>query len=229
MPRVDPTGGRGYLADPNYYRLGYQLVAQTMHRESAGAARESRRPLFKEAQDILYGKARYPESHRFEARDRALALSAEAGAVLRSYRERRGANWWNLLADELSPKEERLEEFLDRTVLPCLAVVIAASLRSTDPDEAEQTIAPLRQRAELDGSERRRRTISYRALYNLACYEAGSRENAAHARALSYLTAAIEEAPGARRRELRRWAGKDPSLRSLASKPGFQDLVETRP
>lgn len=76
--------------------------------------------------------------------------------------------WWKPFGPpQLLRNEERLLRFLLQTVAPSAdlvrAGIIAAYFR--DVDEAERVAAPVRVRASQHGD------LSYRALYNLACYE----------------------------------------------------------
>jgi hypothetical protein len=227
MPDVvtDPTAKRGYLADPNYYRLGYQLAAQIMHREEIG---EKRGALFEKVSDIMYGERKARESYRSEAQSRAEEIAVDANAFLDWYDYRyRQTRRWGIFPRQPSKRKERLEQFLRRTVLPCLTIVIAASLRRGHPAEAEAKIAPLRRRAEVTrATADKEEPISYRSLYNLACYEAGAGNAAGREAALRYLAEALERAPGGRRQELGRWATKDPSLDPLREMPALEELLE---
>lgn len=223
MPDSDATTERRYLADANYHRLGYQLAAQLMHREETGDRKE---PLFEKAIEILYGERRRRTPYSADAKREATEFAADAEAAISHLRNKRETKRLGIFRIKLSPKEERLEEFLCRTVLPCLTILIAASLRRSDPAEAESRIAELRLRAKSGNATEHLKSISYRALYNLACYEAGRVTEDSHKKALTYLTAALEEAPGQRRRDLGRWAGKDPSLKALREDPAFRGLVE---
>lgn len=222
MPEANPITEGAYLTDANYHRLGYQLAAQLMHRETAVRKRES---FFDTALDILYGEREGLAPRGDAARRRAMEFAADAEAVVLRFRKQRETKRWLVLRGRLSPREERLEEFLCRTVLPCLTILIAASTRETDPREAERQIAPLRRRAETGETVGHLEGVSYRTLYNLACYEAGERTAGVSRQAVAYLAAALEEAPGSRRQELGRWAVKDPSLAPLKGDPGFEELT----
>lgn len=225
MRKTGPLVERPYLADANYHRLGYQLAAQLMHRE---VAQQKRRPIIEEAFEILYSSRDRQAPRGDNPQREAKKFAADAMAVIDHYQRKRNQKTWLVLPGKLTPKEERLEEFLRRTVLPCLEIVIAASLRPTDRAGAEAIVAPLRERAKIvAGGEdhcRYLEAISYRTLYNLACYETGGEDS--EKGALSYLAAALERAPGARRRELGKWAAKDPSLASLQESATFRELVE---
>jgi hypothetical protein len=219
-----PLAERKYLADANYYRLGYQLVAQLTHQQEANQTHE---PAVEKPLDILYGEWVRGKSDQIDVEDRANQLLEEAEAVLATYARRRETRKWVIFRNSLTAKEERLEQFLRRTVNPCLTIVLAASIRLRSPAEAEAQIAPLRDRANLSGGPgtEEANELSYRSLYNLACYEAGSAEALPQNNALRYLAAALERAPVPRRVELARWAQMDPSLKSVADTAAFRELM----
>ena len=224
MPKiVNPAAKRTFLVDPNYYRLGYQLVAQMMHREESSQEHKRR---CRSAWDILSGDRVESHYDRPGPAVKAEDLIDDAEAVLRWFDDRRKTKKWRLPRDKLTVREERLERFQRRTVIPCLTIVIAASLRGTRPQESEEKIAPLHTQAEeWHQTKADKRPISYRALYNLACYEAGG-DKPSKERVLLYLAAALNEAPGNRRQELGKWAGKDPSFNRFREDPAFQELLK---
>ena len=223
--------GRPYLNDANYYRLGYQLAAQEMNVECAVESRRDRGVL--EAVNILYGEFSRIDSRsehgRTGGRRRARATASEflrdAETTLDWYAERESTNWWWPFPDKLTVPEQRLRRFLRRTVIPCRQLVIAATLRDQAPDEAEDWARPVRRRA-AEGK------VSYRGLYNLACFEAGAEEETdaeeeeGAGPALDYLREALAEAPGDRAAELASWARKDPSLKRLQGTTEFEQLVD---
>jgi len=219
----DPTAERPYLADANYYRLGYQLAAQLMHREESGQKPPRRGP--EEGPEILYGRAdtpspKGPSTYRVQAREQAEGFLADAATTLRWLGQRRAQRKpWQ--SNALKPTEERLEEFLMRTVEPTLQIIVAASLRSSDPKGAEDHVQTVRQRAARRGEQ----DVSYRVLYNLACYEAGKVEDDAPLAAVRYLREALRRAPANRRQELGRWATKDPSLETLRKRSDFKEVI----
>lgn len=220
---ADPTARRKYLADPNYYRLGYQLAAQMVHR---GEGEQRRTPGFESHLDILYGD-RAPHADHVGPEEEAKRLIDDGEAVLRWFADRRKTRRWVLFRDKPTIREERLERFLRRTVIPCLKIVIAASLRSTYPDRSEEELTTLRNQADAKCREEGEgQDISYRVLYNLACYEAGEGESQKE-RVLRYLAAAIDRAPSSRRSELRKWAGKDPSFKHFHGDDEFKKLVNS--
>ncbi len=196
----DPTEGAPYLAEPDYYRLGYQLVAQQLNSLHADSPEEEGSSADGDGAGVLRS-AKKLQSQSFEVRRWLWRRSRAPG--------------WRLWNSKLTPKEKRLSRFLFRTVEPCLAIAIAAE-RHQDRRPNEQALKRLRRRAE-------RGSLSYRALYGLACYEASATRN--EKRALSYLRQALREAPGDRVTELLRWAPKDPSLSGLSRSSAFQDLL----
>jgi hypothetical protein len=224
MPEiVDPTRERKFLTDSNYYRLGYQLAAQLMHREESGQRPEARHQT---AFEILYGDRKQLRRDPFDPAGEAEDLIGKAKEVLRWFQDRQETKRWRLFQGKLTIKEERLQTFLRRTVIPCLTIVIAASLRRTDPLGAEKKVAPLRSECEAQLQTRvQKPTISYRAVYNLACYEAGDPEMRKQW-VLRYLAAALDLAPGGRRSELGNWARKDPSFGHLRDDPAFKELLK---
>jgi len=226
----DPTAEHKYLRDANYYRLGYQLVAQLMH--GGEEVHLKHEPAVKQASDILFGEWERRDPRRLNPQLQAKELLAEAEAVLEWYQQRRERRKMLRLIfrDELTVKEERLERFLRRTVNPCLRIVIAASIRDRNPTEAETQIEPLRGQADLmrGSAAEKAGDLSYRSLYNLACYEAGASGGPHEDGALRYLAAALDQAPPNRRVELAKWAKKDPSLQPLAKKSvTFEELLSS--
>lgn len=215
-PRENPTAGRRYLKKADYYRLGYQLSAQLMNAEHR---RHYQRELFALSGGRHGGTPAFdyifrPSSSR--ARSSAERFVEEIDEMLEWYSRRKAKQWafWR----RLRAKEKRLEQFLTRTVRPCLELVGAASLLWDENDAgAEEKVEPLRAAA-LKGD------LSYRALYNLACYEAhrGGRQVG---QTLRYLAEALREAPADRVEELARWAEKDPSLSGLRGDERFKELL----
>lgn len=216
-----------YLNDANYYRLGYQLAAQEMNVEcTLKPQRDSPIP---RAMDILYGEFTWAETSspgRGRARDTASRFLADAEATLAWYDEREKTKWWWPFPDKLTVPEQRLRRFLQRTVIPCLQLVIAASLRDLNPAKAEDWARRVRLTAVAE-------KVSYRGLYNLACFEAGAEEeetgvegDGSVGRALDYLREALGEAPGNRAVELASWARKDPSLKRLQGTREFERLID---
>ncbi len=212
-----PAKARPYLAEPDYYRLGYQLAAQLLNREHAqenkGEAHEGW--LSGWLRDLTDGeRAERPGSR--EAFDTAAEVLSSARAMSCWYGARDDAPWWRFWV-KLSRKEARLMGFLLSTVEPCLELVIAASV-----PEAQWTdlvsIERLRDKAKAG-------QLSYRAVYNLACHEAGDKGEAALA--LAYLRLAFRLAPADRRRGLVKWAAKDPSLSPVREEPEFTVLLKT--
>ena len=190
-----------FLADPNYYRLSYQLAAQYMSAALSSDLHDGRH---------LVGQALETGVRLIREAERKRDYLAGRKWSARKWRPWRA----------LDPAEDRLLRFLDRTIVPCAALVVAGAFDLLgDSEEAERFAEPIRARAaEAD--------LSYRALYNLACYEASRAgtwessqidvaEPGAVALALAYLDEALTQAPDDRAVELARWAKEDPSLQRL--------------
>jgi hypothetical protein len=223
--REGSTGIREHLRDPNYYRLGYQLAAQQIH--ARGSDHAEKKPELPIPAEILYddlppervlaGEGR-PAATGDNARGFAEDLRYTAGHT-RAEIEREKPPPWQFWRGP-NQRDARLSRFLDRTVIPCLELVIADALRAEgDVAAAESRAKPLRAEAdELDGD------LSYRALYNLACYEAGDKTDRENA--VRYLGRALRLAPADRQRELANWARQDPSLVHLHRREDFRELLD---
>lgn len=209
--RRNPTVGRRYLDEADYFRIGYQLSAQLLNAEgqSEEVAVVLEAPLSHQG-----AAAAVPASTG--ARTVAEELSCEAGEVLAWYALRQSRPWafWR----RLSKKEKRLQAFLSRTVKPCLELVRAASARCEGGGHVDIYVDPLRE----DAAAGR---LSYRALYNLACFEAGAGENRRQ-QTLNYLQEALREAPADRVEELSAWGERDPALKGVKEEDGFAKLIE---
>jgi hypothetical protein len=213
-----------YLTMPDYYRLGYQLSAQRMHYvELKGGPRREKES------NALDRDPEFDEvvGHAHRAQKEAAALIGEIDAVLRWLETRDEAKpWqrrnpikpWQRRIRKLQPEERRLRKFLTCTVEPSLQLVIAASLRwDEDARGAERLVAAVSTKVKARGEE-----LSYRALYNLACYEAGG-GNVEQAR--QYLEQALRRARAGRREALAKWAKEDPSLTLLQTDGESQEMV----
>lgn len=219
----NPASKRPYLAKPDYYRLGYQLSAQLLNR--AHAVVPVRLPAERE-QDLkeavlrtVLGRdqgAPIDEAGAAEALRVADGVLSSAREMSCWYRERERRSKWRFWA-RLDEKDKRMMHFLASTAEPCLELVIAAAA-PLDHFGYWVSIDLLRQRV-------REGRLSYRAIYNLACHEA--RGGVEIALALAYLRLAFRLAPADRRRELVKWAGKDPSLGNLYKDPEFVELLVT--
>jgi hypothetical protein len=203
---TDPARKNAALTDPNYYRLAYQLAAQQLH---AGlAARHDTAP------DDL--PAYVQEEKIPDASEVADKLIDDTGAMLDSFRGRRerGLRLW---IPRVGDYEERLFQFLDGTVEPCAIVLRAAIGRARGSGEGASEVAAVEGRAQAD-------ELSYRALYNLACWHADKANNA-----LRYLYRALSGVARRRSPELIFWALRDPSLSPLRDGPrrdAFYDVVK---
>lgn len=215
------------LFDPDYYRLRYQLAAQLMHREETRReGKRRRRVRFATPSDILHGERLPADERRAPAEAEALALIDDARRALSFFEERVRTKKWGLLPVELTVRQQRLREFLLRTVVPCLEILVAASRRHTGRRSAGEAQLTTLRHAIKDQrrAPKSERSVSYRVIYNLACYEAGG-EAPDKATVMEYLRQALDEAPADRRRELGRWAGKDPSFKALHGDPAFGELL----
>jgi hypothetical protein len=208
-----------YVFDPSYYRLGYQTAAQQLN-----AARSE---LLKSAgAEPLDGQVRVEAARVYEglALETASRFIAEADRALDAYGSRGGGRgwWWTGHRSSLDAREERLARFLRRTVKPCLTLVMAGAwahrgqpqdVRTADAEAEAVRLVP---------------DLSYRAHYNLACFEAtrATGDEARQTRALADLRTALLRAPGPRRRaELARWARDDPALHTIRAAHEFTRLV----
>jgi tetratricopeptide (TPR) repeat protein len=206
-----------YRADPTYYRLGYQLAAQLMNSEHAREQkREQSTPgptaqLLRRPSDAGAG----PTPEKTEARTTAESFERDAQKTLERFKSRENAQLFPH-CHGLRETEKRLQAFLKCTVVPCLELVIAACGR--DESEARSKVKRLELRAGYGN-------LSYRALYNLSCYEA-TNPKPNQDLAFKYLGQALRLAPGDRQRELVRWANEDPSLKSLP-KEELKELLDS--
>jgi hypothetical protein len=163
------------------------------------------------------------------ARDAAERLIRDADATLTWFRRRERQPLWRR-GRRLQPGEKRLDQFLSETVLPSAKLLLAGiMLAQREPMEAERLAEPIRV-AVLNAE------LSYRAAYNLACYEvaaafpaesgglehpereAGAQPDRVDVHLKSALTAlreALSAVHGRRRSELGRWAYVDPAIKAL--------------
>jgi hypothetical protein len=214
----EPVRPPTYLTDANYYRLAYQLAAQQINAslDTAGPSRQHVR--FEPAAEELLK----------DGLNSALRLQKQATVVLDWYdkRERTAKGWWPWDSRKLAPGEQRLQHFLSTTVQPCAVVLVAgALLYRGDIEPAESFVTALRSREDASN-------LSYRVYYNLACYDVARGEalergdtelesDAPFERALAALRRALAGAHGRPRKELIRWAEKDPSLQPIRDDDNF--------
>lgn len=196
----NPTARAPYLVDPDYYRIGYQMVAQQLNSLHAVSQEEESSAAGGDLGDALV---------------EAKKLLSQSFGVREWLRHRSEAPGWRLWNPKLTPREKRLCRFLSETVEPCLEIAIAATERHEDQRPDPESVERLRQQA-------KKGTLSYRALYNLACYKAGAKGGGSEG--LEYLRQALRKASVDRVAELLRWATKDPSLARLRRTRGFSDL-----
>jgi hypothetical protein len=218
-----PQSPEAHLLEPNYYRLAYQLSAQQLHLSLVRRRRKEGR-----ADD------RWAE----EALESARRVVSEGKRVLDSFehRERLVDRWWPLYRKRLDAPERRLQRFLAETVVPCgrmVAAIVLAHRREFDHAESHADVV---RRLRSEGR------LSFRALYNLACYEVAVAESGlpgggaprepddAFAAALSALGEALRRVVLRSRTELVEWARKDPGLKALDRHPRhgprFRGLLE---
>jgi hypothetical protein len=210
-----------YLYEPNYYRLAYQQAAQRINRAL---------PLRENAAQPPAPNDEYLRDADINAR----RLAKDVRLILNQFQHREAnVRWWRPGGHikRLTTREKRLQRFLYETVEPCINLVIAGVLvyrgRVKDGDEKA---SPFRQRAD------RADHFSYRAYYNLACYEVARgevREKGVDSErfftlALEHIGQAFASTHSADRRAgLARWASQDPSLDALRHrfKSRFDDLL----
>jgi hypothetical protein len=214
----DPTKGRDYLSDANYYRLGYQLAAQLLNRR---LARRDEAPPDDTARD--------PQGSDLpDPLDVARRVLADTRLMLAWFCDRSSRTKWRRW-NRIEPHEERLITFLAETVEPCTHLAAATALherRETgDLEMAQQHVDAVMERA-------RDNKLSYRVYYSLACWQARLADPSdAEGRlelALEYLDKSLSMAPRARAIALAEWAEKDPSLTGLRGgrlQPEFNELI----
>jgi hypothetical protein len=192
--QVAGSNDRGYLEDPNFFRLAYQLAAMRLN---VAVGQTEPKPA-----DLT----RSLVSADYTARAARYVLSTYA-----EKRKRRRRLWLGLRHHTLSPKEERLQRFLAMTVKPAAEIVLAAAERELVPalPRPEALVRAIRTRADKSKGEGE---LGYRVYYNLACYDAtrGDREQA-----LTYLREALVRAKDRHRAELVESAKCDPALKPL--------------
>ena len=198
------------LFDVNYYRLGYQLAAQR-----ANWSLRTGNP--EDAVDRLV--AAVGAAQRVTA-DATTALNELAARATKR-------RWLGMRAGVLSPREQRLQRFLGETVRPSAAIVAAGSMLLLDDVEASRALSePV-----LEQLENNR--LSYRALYNVACYFtaiAFTQRSDDFSAALDVLRKSLLAAPSRSRQPTAHWARTDPSLGPMRESRGyaqpFTDLLD---
>ena len=195
----NPTKKKPYLADPNYYRLGYQLAAQLLNQRLDSRPHSARNDL---AQQV---RSRPPS----DPATVATTLRDDADATLTWFRSRPKKNrLWVPWANPLEPHERRLMEFLEQTVAPCSRLVRAAALAKDGEDEvAKREVEAVVAAADAG-------KVSYRTHYALACWYARP-GNGLQGDAIEHLLIALERAPKGSNHDLTEWSVRDPALASL--------------
>jgi hypothetical protein len=211
--RTDERVRDGYLSNPHYYRLGYQLAAQYANWLLSERTTSSDEP-----------------QRAARAMDVAARVSREARTMIDTYERRRilHRRWKFWGPRKLQPTEKRLLRFLKETVEPSAELICAGLYVAVfaDYERAEMHAQPIRERAEDPNDD-----LSYRAIYNLACYETsrGKAEpearQAAFVKAISYLSLAFRRTHGRPREEIVRWANSDPALAPLKRTDEFKSLI----
>lgn len=194
-PKKPPwkRGGLPYLAEPNYYRMGYQLAVELLD----GSERKYRAPSAPDPKAIV---------------ERMLA---DANQMLEWYGDREYRGKWQFWK-RLEAPEKRLRDFLLKTIRPCLEILDADIClgrgKEVDPGGMDGRLSPLRLKAD-NGS------LAYRPLYNLAYYEA---RRGRVGPAVRYLIAALRGAPPSRRAALLARAENDTTLRAVVTDRAFE-------
>lgn len=193
--RASPDKRRPHIADADYYRLGYQLAAQLVNRETAG-------------QDALPQPVGAPRIAAGDPLAVSMQLLRDARSMLDWYdRRRRSRLRWR----QPAPQEDRLRTFLAATIEPSCALLAARRLHRLErPEEAAPLVEHVLDLARAD-------ELSYRAYYALACLEANDGD---HDDAILYLSRALYKAPRARRDELAEWALSDPAFAPVRGEVG---------
>lgn len=209
----DPRKSKKTLGQPNYYRLAYHLAAHQLHADRARVHETSR------GDDTLRFAVEKPVPDAGQLTEQ---LVADATSMIEWFRERRRMRrkrWRRLYVDDLRTDEQRLLAFLDKTIRPSAEILLAAIERS--PGRVER-VKQIEQAVEDNPN-----AVTYRAVYNLACWHAEDPDtppNRPNETALRYLHQALTRAPRPRAPELARWAHRDPSLRSLDAGPSRADF-----
>jgi len=190
----------------DYYRLGYQHLAQRLNRAftSDEHSAEERHSALVRGEADAAAFVRQVDEARDRLRPRVLA---------------RAPRWWRQPVDWARyrrgasdrKRATALLPFLDRVVDPCAKIVLGGYRACLgELSEARATVSDL-------GATPPER-LSYRAWYDLACFEAtiaAAGDGDALATAVEHLRRAFAAATGRRRHELVEWSRRDPSLAGL--------------
>jgi hypothetical protein len=218
-PRRDPKlkdpaakrskGGLPCLADPNYYRMAYQLAVELIKNPGEDPKAPDPKTIVKQLLD-------------------------DADLMITWYKRREylgEGQWWK----RLDSQEKALLRFLEETIVPCLQIIRAVIDPEPDPPA---TAAEVKRQVKILREEADTRKLAYRPLYNFAWYEAEEskkeesrkaeddeaeeKAEQAHTRAVTYLLAAVRKAPARRRKALLERADHDKSLESVVDDAEFQ-------
>lgn len=244
-----------YLSDPNFYRLHYQLAAQSLNdallrrndtppSETPHPAEPSESPPHAESEDRV---AQLERESRELAEEAARVAKELAGSKARnnikvalSHAEDLDAivsatikRLHNVTREKtkwrrfrtLTAQQLRLKRFLEETVQPCGELVVAGARAALGDPDRDKRLASRIRDSVLKGN------LSYRVAYNLACYELAflDKDTAEEswALALDALRVAFRDAPNQRQRTaLVAWARKDPALKPISEFPDFEKLLQ---
>lgn len=209
-----------FLGEPNYYRLLYKIAALHVN-EGIARSRNSA-----SSSELMARGAKVAED----------LLDAIEDAR-REYEGRKHLGFVRRVVQDKGPnrRDERIQTLLNRTVLPCTKILLAATMLHSDRSQEADDL--VREVESADGE------FSYRVYYNLACYLADrsrvkppppSTERMKMLReALNYLREGFLRTRTERQGQLAAWARKDPSLEPLREadelRREFRSLVSRYP
>lgn len=228
--------------NPNYFRLRYQVAAQSLHLQASQESRGKRRGQSLEWLRALDRTGTFadvdteprviePDALPAAAEKAATELAEEARSQLRAYepmyaaveefeKRPRLSRWWRRLTfrrPKVPLRDRRLKVFLEATIEPCAELLRAGALAYRGEwTEADPLVEPISIR---DAAE-----LSYRVHYNLLCFRSlrSQREDSSKAEreedtrlALQSLRDTLRLCPTQRRRELLDWLRRDPTLAPL--------------
>lgn len=204
-------GRFGYIADANYYRIGYRL---------AGSMANAKR---------VSGQAWKPPSEIDPPAEIARRLLDDANMMVRWCRRRaywaKGTVW-----PGLKPSEDRLWHFLTDVVRPGLRILLATEQAQQNLSVAKHRIREIRNIGSAPAADRG--TLVDRTHYNLACFEASlsTDEDSCcvethRSKAIEDLEAAFRKAPGIQRTRLLEEASTDPFLVPLMEESKMRELL----
>jgi hypothetical protein len=250
-PETPPTR---CLSDPNFFRLRYQLAAQSLNdallrkedtpaetppvepaEAPPPAEREDRRAqLERESRELAEQVARVAAELADSGARAGIRVAQrhaeELLAIVRTTIDamhdvtRERTRWRR--SRTLTPQQLRLKRFLEKTVQPCSELIVGGARAALgEPDGDKGAASAIR-----DSVRKGDGDLSYRVAYNLACYELAClvEETAEEswALALDALRIAFRDAPNQHQRAaLVAWARKDPALKAISAFPDFETLL----